>query len=171
MAKTSKVAKVGVKREGGFLYFVDKNGDVSRAPMKKSGKRSGNQKVAKVGIKKRKGYMYFVDRQGDISEVMMSRSGAKRKPKSQLAKPTVKYLVYEQMRRASANYRAKKVLLAANSRNFRVSRPSTKSGIYGIEIRYEAKVGSKYQSTTKFVNVAKPASNVRLVNNVPQKYQ
>ena len=28
-----KVAKVGVKKEGGYLYFVDKAGDVSRAKM------------------------------------------------------------------------------------------------------------------------------------------
>ena len=28
-----KVAKVGVKKEGGYLYFVDKLGDVSRAKM------------------------------------------------------------------------------------------------------------------------------------------
>jgi len=83
MAKTTKVAKVGVKREGGYLYFVDKNGDVSRAPMKKSGKRGGKAKVAKVGVKKRKGYMYFIDGAGDISEVAMSRSGAKRKKERQ----------------------------------------------------------------------------------------
>ncbi len=28
-----KVAKVGVRKEGGYLYFVDKQGDVSRARM------------------------------------------------------------------------------------------------------------------------------------------
>ena len=28
-----KVEKVGVKKESGYLYFVDKNGDVSRAKM------------------------------------------------------------------------------------------------------------------------------------------
>jgi hypothetical protein len=34
MAKTSeKVAKVGVKKEAGYLYFVDKQGDISRAKM------------------------------------------------------------------------------------------------------------------------------------------
>ena len=31
MAK--KVAKVGVKKEKGYLYFVDRQGDVSRAKM------------------------------------------------------------------------------------------------------------------------------------------
>jgi hypothetical protein len=28
-----KVAKVGVKREEGYLYYVDKAGDISRAKM------------------------------------------------------------------------------------------------------------------------------------------
>ena len=28
-----KVANAGVQREAGYLYFIDKNGNVSRAPM------------------------------------------------------------------------------------------------------------------------------------------
>jgi hypothetical protein len=28
-----EVAKAGVTRESGFLYFIDKNGHVARAPM------------------------------------------------------------------------------------------------------------------------------------------
>jgi hypothetical protein len=31
--KPQKVAKVGIKKEKGFLYFLDKQGDVSRAKM------------------------------------------------------------------------------------------------------------------------------------------
>ena len=31
--KPEVVAKVGVKKESGFLYFVDKQGDVSKAKM------------------------------------------------------------------------------------------------------------------------------------------
>ena len=34
-----KVAKAGVKREKDFLYFVDKQGDISRAKMARGGKR------------------------------------------------------------------------------------------------------------------------------------
>ena len=34
-----KVAKVGVKKEAGYLYFVDKHGDVSRAKMVRGGKK------------------------------------------------------------------------------------------------------------------------------------
>ncbi len=69
-----KVAKVGVKKQGGYLYFVDKKGDVSRAKMARAGKRGGKvEKVAKAGVKKQKGYLYFVDKKGDISRAKMAR--------------------------------------------------------------------------------------------------
>ena len=71
-----KVAKVGVKKQGGFLYFVDKAGDVSRAKMargRKKGKGAKPEKVAKAGVKKQAGYLYFVDKQGDVSRAKMAR--------------------------------------------------------------------------------------------------
>lgn len=34
-----KVAKLGIKRKEGYLYFVDKEGDVSCAKMKRGGKK------------------------------------------------------------------------------------------------------------------------------------
>ena len=73
-----KVAKVGVKKVGGFLYFVDKHGDVSRAKMargRKKGKGASPEKVAKVGVKKQGGYLYFIDKSGDISRAKMARGG------------------------------------------------------------------------------------------------
>ena len=72
-----KVAKVGVKKVKGYLYFVDKAGDVSRAVMARGGrKKTGSakkEKVAKAGVKKEKGYLYFIDKQGDISRAKMAR--------------------------------------------------------------------------------------------------
>jgi hypothetical protein len=73
MAK--KVAKVGVKKKPGFLYFVDKKGNVACAKMAR-GKKKGKAKietVAKVGIKKEKGFLYFIDKTGDISCAKMAR--------------------------------------------------------------------------------------------------
>ncbi len=40
-----KVAKVGVKKERGWLYFVDKRGDISRAKMARGGRK--RKKAAK----------------------------------------------------------------------------------------------------------------------------
>ncbi|MBW2984078.1 hypothetical protein KY361_03130 [Candidatus Woesearchaeota archaeon] len=74
MAK--KVAKVGVKKQAGYLYFVDKNGNVGRAKMARGGgkKKKGKiETVAKVGIKKQAGFLYFIDKQGDISCAKMAR--------------------------------------------------------------------------------------------------
>ena len=34
-----EVAKAGVKKDKGYLYFVDKQGDVSRAKMARGGKK------------------------------------------------------------------------------------------------------------------------------------
>lgn len=69
-----KVAKAGVRREKGYLYFVDKKGNISRARMARGRKRGGGtQVVAKVGVKKQKGYLYFVDKRGDISRAKMKR--------------------------------------------------------------------------------------------------
>jgi hypothetical protein len=75
-----KVAKVGIKREKGYLYFIDKQGDVSCAKMSRGAKKGGSpKKVAKVGIKKKEGCLYFVDKHGDVSCAKMVRGGKKRK--------------------------------------------------------------------------------------------
>jgi len=77
-----KVAKVGVKRQKGFLYFIDKHGDVSCAVMARGKKKGGKpKKVAKVGITKKDGYLYFLDKQGDISCAKLVRGGKKKKGK------------------------------------------------------------------------------------------
>jgi len=71
-----KLQKVGVKREDGFLYFIDKAGDVSRAKMARGGKKGGKpQKVTKVGITKEDGFLYYLDKGGDVARARMVNSG------------------------------------------------------------------------------------------------
>jgi len=71
-----KVQKVGIKKEEGYLYFVDKEGDVSKTLMARGDKKGGKlSKVQKVGINKEKGYLYFVDKEGDVSRSLMKSSG------------------------------------------------------------------------------------------------
>jgi hypothetical protein len=75
-----KVAKVGVKKVRGYLYFVDKRGDVSCAKMARGNRKGGSpKKVAKVGIKKKAGYLYFIDKRGDISCAKMVRGGRRKR--------------------------------------------------------------------------------------------
>ncbi|MBU4479028.1 MAG: hypothetical protein KKH34_08105 [Candidatus Omnitrophica bacterium] len=75
-----KVEKAGIKREKGYLYYLDKQGDVSRAKMARGGKKGGKpEKVTKAGVKREEGYLYFIDKQGDISRAKMARRGKKKK--------------------------------------------------------------------------------------------
>ncbi|MDO8740709.1 MAG: hypothetical protein Q7J54_04040 [Candidatus Woesearchaeota archaeon] len=70
-----QIAKVGVKKEKGYLYFVDKKGNVARAKMAR-GKKKGKAKievVAKCSITKKKGYLYFIDKKGNVSAAKMAR--------------------------------------------------------------------------------------------------
>lgn len=71
-----KVAKAGIKRESGYLYFVDKNGNIARSKMARGGGKKGKQKqevMAKTGVKRQDGYLYFVDKAGDVARTKMAR--------------------------------------------------------------------------------------------------
>ncbi|MBI2146047.1 hypothetical protein HYU22_01765 [Candidatus Woesearchaeota archaeon] len=78
------VAKVGVRKAAGYLYFVDKRGNVARAKMSRAGRKKGKAKievVAKAGVKKQKGYLYFIDGKGNVARAKMARGrkGKKRR--------------------------------------------------------------------------------------------
>ena len=75
-----KVGKAGVKKQDGYLYFVDKQGDISRVKMARGRRKAMGrpEKVAKVGVKKQGGFLYFVDKHGDISRAKMVRGGRRR---------------------------------------------------------------------------------------------
>ncbi len=77
----SKVAKLGIKKEDGWLYYLDKRGNVSRAKMGRGRKasRTKPQVVAHVGMKRKEGYLYFVDKHGDLSCAKMSRRGRRKR--------------------------------------------------------------------------------------------
>ncbi|MDD4939639.1 MAG: hypothetical protein PHE18_03935 [Candidatus Omnitrophica bacterium] len=77
-----KVVKLGIKRQKGYLYFIDKKGDVSCAKMARGNKKGGNpKKVEACGIKKKKGYLYFIDKKGDVCCAKMKVGGTKKKKK------------------------------------------------------------------------------------------
>ncbi len=78
-----KIHKAGIRREKGWLYYLDKQGDVSRAKMARGGGKhrpSKPEKVQKAGVKREEGYLYFIDKSGDVSRSKMARRGkAKRR--------------------------------------------------------------------------------------------
>ena len=62
-----KVAKAGITREKGYLYYLDKQGDISRAKMARGGKKGGKPgKVTKLGIKREEGFLYFISRKDEM---------------------------------------------------------------------------------------------------------
>ena len=76
------VAKAGVKKQAGYLYFVDKKGNIARAKMSRGGRKKGKAKIElvhKVGIKKKSGHLYFINKHGDVYAAKMARGGRRRK--------------------------------------------------------------------------------------------
>ena len=64
------------KKEKGWLYYLDKNGNVSRAKMVRRGtkaKKTPPQVIAKCGVKRENGWLYFIDKQGDVAKAKMAR--------------------------------------------------------------------------------------------------
>ena len=74
---SKKVLKVGVEREEGFLYFIDKDGDIAKVAMARGGKKGKGtkaKKVEKTHIEKESGFLYFLDKDGDISKAKMKNA-------------------------------------------------------------------------------------------------
>ena len=73
-----KVKNVGVKKESGFLYYLDKQGHVSRSKMARGSNKGGNAEVvANAGVPREAGWLYFIDKQGDIARAKMARGRKK----------------------------------------------------------------------------------------------
>ena len=68
------VKETGVTKESGYLYYLDKQGDVSRSKMARAGKGGGNaEKVASAGVTRESGYLYFIDKNGNVARAPMAR--------------------------------------------------------------------------------------------------
>ncbi len=68
------VKETGVKKESGYLYYLDKQGDVSRSQMARAGKGGGNaEKVANAGVTRVSGFLYFIDKSGHVARSPMAR--------------------------------------------------------------------------------------------------
>lgn len=73
--KPELIMRLGIKREDGWLYFVNKDVNVARTKMVKPGQRkpkkgkgSEVEVLVKTDIRKREdGWLYFLDDQGDLS--------------------------------------------------------------------------------------------------------
>lgn len=60
-----RIKKLGIKKERGYLYFIDKKGNVARAKIKEDSKAK-IEVVSKTKVKKEPDYLYFIGKDGDI---------------------------------------------------------------------------------------------------------
>lgn len=92
MAFAEKVAQAGVTREGGWLYYINKDGNIARDRMIRGGqKRVKNAKpevVAYTDVVRDERYIYFMDDMGDVSRVPRSINSQRRA--KNVAKPVSK---------------------------------------------------------------------------------
>ena len=69
-----KVKSTGVKKQSGYLYYLDKNGNVSRVKMARGANKGGSPEVvANAGVNRESGWLYFIDKDGDVSRAKMAR--------------------------------------------------------------------------------------------------
>ncbi len=75
------LVKCGVKRQPGYLYFIDKKGNVARVQMARAGKKTSKaqQVLVKCGVKRQKGFLYFLDKKGNVARAKMARGGKRKK--------------------------------------------------------------------------------------------
>lgn len=75
MAKAEKLAKVGLVREGGWLYYIDKNGNVARSRKVAPGQATTEKPevLAKTAVTRDNNYIYFMDEDGDVARVARSK--------------------------------------------------------------------------------------------------
>jgi len=85
-------------KEKGYLYFVDKEGDISRCKMVRGRKKEKQkkEKVIKLGIKREPGLLYYVDKDLNVKTSKMNRgrkAGKKKAKKTTAKKPSKKKVV------------------------------------------------------------------------------
>lgn len=85
------VATVQFNREPGYLYFIDKDGDIGRrkrnaghVPSGPHGENHPNEKVTKVGLEKQPGLWYYI--KGNTIRTVRPRNSKTRLPKKKAKK-------------------------------------------------------------------------------------
>lgn len=109
-----KVAKLGVKREKDFMYYI-KGGAVWKVPRKQPGQAKGkSERVADAGVNQDTNYIYFLDKDGDVARAKRAIGGQRRKKtaakaaKKATKKPAKKAAAKKPAKKAAAKKPAKK---------------------------------------------------------------
>ena len=71
-----KIARCGIKRQPGYLYYIDKNGNIARVKMARGGAKGQKSKpevVKELNLKREPEHLFYIDKEGDVSSVKMAR--------------------------------------------------------------------------------------------------
>ena len=68
-----RIGSEKINREGGYLYYVGKDGYVWRVPMKHN-KRGSKKKIGGEKVSKKSGYLYYVGNDGYVYEAKMKNA-------------------------------------------------------------------------------------------------
>ena len=161
------VKKVGVKRAQGYLYYIDKKGNICRTRMAQTGRPKKTELVIRTDIKRVKGFLYFINKEGDIYCTLLNSKGAPKKEKKQIIKPQKKYVLYK----AKKQLRVKKIRLAGITKNIIIPSPSIEKGKFGIRIHYEHRKAKRYTPASKFIRLKRGAVKIRISDDIPKMYK
>lgn len=95
MAKGKAVCKhPDLKRESGYLYFLDKKGNLARVKMARGGKKKKakpkQEVLHKCGLEREPGMLYYVGKDMSVMKTKMAKPGSKKKKKKAVKKKPVK---------------------------------------------------------------------------------
>ncbi len=71
---TEKIVKTGIRREEGWLYYIDKKGNVARTRMMRGfpeQQRGSAEILVKTELNRENGWLYYIDKDGDVARVKM----------------------------------------------------------------------------------------------------
>ena len=75
----TRIGKEKIEREKGYLYYIGKDGYVSRTPMAYTHKGKKSEKVGTEKTIKETGKMYYADKEGYVCEAPFNRKGRPKK--------------------------------------------------------------------------------------------
>lgn len=75
------LCRCGIRREPGYLYFVDKRGNAARVQMARRGQKTNKRQevLHSCGVRREQGYLYFIDKQGNCARAKMARGRKKKR--------------------------------------------------------------------------------------------
>lgn len=150
----------------GYLYFVDKKGNICRTKMAQLGPKR-TELVVRSNIRRVKGFLYFINKEGDIYCTPLNKAGAPKKKKKDLIKLQIKYVLYQ----VKGEKRAKKIRIAGITRKIKIPQPAVEKGVFGVRIKYEHKRAQWFEKASKFIRLRRGATKIRISDKLPKSYK